>query len=372
MPNNRTKLLFVLFLVYCLPNFGQVSMNLLPPPPFGVTPANVLDPVIINGSKGSYRAYLIGSVSDMSGHELVEFRTNFFSVGTGVTKVNYNEIGLIYKNFMDLEFQGSFERTRYFPIGEFNLCATLIQFESEKVLAQTCVPTHVLPLQPPRLVYPIDSAKIKTTDPIFSWLPVTGPGASQSTIRYQITVKQIIDGQSSSEAIYSNPDLLTADNIPNTFYPYPSTSLNNLEYGQQYVWQVKAYSGDYVLGQSEIWIFKPVMDSIRPPKPMDSSFAVPAKVLDGGIHYAIEQLRFKYDGTYTSKQLDFKIYDNNYAEIKGKKARLWQNYGNNKYSIELGKIKGMKPNNNYLLVLTNEKGEQYFLRFRYLKKALAN
>jgi hypothetical protein len=366
----RTLTLLVLSILFNSPICkSQITMNLMPPPPYGVSLKNLLDPVIVNNQKSGYRVYLIGTINDVNGKELANFRTNFFNIGTGITNVNYEQVGLMNQNFLDYEFQSSYERTRYFPIGEFNLCVHLIQYESDKVLAQSCVPTRVLPLQPPRLVFPMDSAKIKIPDPIFSWLPVIGGGSSQEAIKYELTVKEILQGQSAAEAITSNPELLVANNIPNTFYPYPSTSLNTLNYGQDYVWQVKAYAGDYFIGQSEIWVFKLVMDSIKIKK-TDSSYSVPALFLDGGIHYAIGSLRFKYDGEYTSRQLSFKIYDDKLNEINIRHQKLWQNYGDNRYSIDLTEVKGIKNNNYYLLVITNEKGLRYFLRFEYKKKKM--
>ena len=367
MPKN---LITIVFLVLYFATFvckAQVTMNLVPPPPIGVTLKNVLDPIIINGQKGSYTVYIIGTVSDVNGKELAEFRTNYFNLKTGLTNVNYTDIGLLYQNYMDVEFQSDYEKLKYFPIGNFTLCATLMQFETEKALAQTCVNTRVLPLQPPRLVYPIDSSKIRIPDPIFSWLPVTGPGVSQSSIQYELTVSEILEGQSCEEAISSNPGLLIANNLSTTFYPYPSTALNTLNFGQQYAWQVKAYSGDYFLGQSEIWDFKLVKDSVKL-KPIDSSYALLKKNQEGGYCLANRYLNFEYRGVYNNeKELNFQIYDDHMRVIKRPGKKYIKQHGINQYSIDLSDYKHVKKNNFYILQVSDEKGQKYYLRFKYVR-----
>lgn len=344
-------------------SIAQLSLMLPQPPPFAVSLKNLLNVGIINADGKNYSVSLIGKVYAEDKKQIAEFRTNTFSIKGHLFNVNYEDIHIAYQDFDDPAFQNTLQTTGYFPIGKFYLCVDLYMEEGPKV-AEKCVETIRLPIQPPRLVFPRDTSTVKGDHPVLTWLPVFVSPVLQHSIKYQIAITEMIADQTPAEAILNNSDNIVANDLSNTFFLYPPTAMT-LKYDSWYAWQVKAYSGDYFIGESEVWKFKPIKDSIRIKKADTSAVELKSNV-DGGFYRATGKIYFKYTAKYHSQKLNLKIYDDHLNIVKEPKKVYRQYPGDHLYTVDLTKFKNMKNKGYYVLQVIDEKGEKYYLRFQYI------
>jgi hypothetical protein len=100
------------------------------------------------------------------------------------------------------------------------------------------------------------------------------------------------------------------------------------------------------------------------------SYAMLKAQLDGGYYRAKnERLYFKYDGEYNSGSLNYKVYNSSHQVISNGCPfnPIQKIYGDNRYilNFSLSGCTGFSTNKMYILEVTNEKNEKFYLRFKY-------
>lgn len=103
------------------------------------------------------------------------------------------------------------------------------------------------------------------------------------------------------------------------------------------------------------------------------SYAVPKKNIDGGYHVPVSnKVYFKFEEEYRTSTLTFKIFDYNNTTLNTPPVSVIctnligapKNLGDNRYFIDLSTCTGVVPAKFYLLELTNDKNEKFYLKFQ--------
>lgn len=345
---------------------GFATLTIQMPSPLGANLGNVLNPIITSTYTSTKDVFIHSSILGLNNALIGEYTTNSFMLNSGTMTADYTTIGISSTEFYDLQFESAFFATGYFPVGEYTICIQLIENETGKILSEKCLTTRSSVLSPPRLVFPKDQSELRYAVPIFNWLPVVSVNSIYESIFYQITIKEKLSVQSPYEAMANNVDYHNADNLASTFYIYPAGINLGFEVGQQYVWQVKAFSGDNFVGESEIWEFTPVIDSLLAQELAEGSYAVAQKELNSSFYITNGTLRFQFEGQYAPKSLTYKIYSDLLEDITPSNLELLQKLGDNRYSMSISGLTGIHHKSFYTLEISNEKHEKFYVRFRYV------
>jgi hypothetical protein len=136
---------------------------------------------------------------------------------------------------------------------------------------------------PVTLSLPFDQDTITTTEPTFVWQCNLAAIQNDPRLSLQFALVELQQDQTAAEAILSNPPLCVATGLLSTTYNYPST-MQALQKGKTYVWQVQMLFNDQPVQQSEPWKF-----TIADPQPPARQFITLNTVPDGSLHYFPER-----------------------------------------------------------------------------------
>jgi hypothetical protein len=342
---------------------AQVVVTLPPVQGLNVSLQDVMSPLVFNPGKDESNVFLIGRLSNETGNAEAEFRSQVFTLRQGSQKFDIREIGISAFSFLDAEKRMYYERTGYLPVGSYRFCISVQRVENA-VLGEGCVDYKPLFAMPPRLVFPSNESKLKSSPWTLTWLPAA-ISAAHNDVTYSIQIKEVSEWQSPSEAILSNSSVLEGENITQCLYNVP-TSVGNLKPGKKYAWQVRGWSRTALLGESEIWTFNIEPDSIREVKAPNKPYAVLGKEDNTALYYAYGSLNFKFTSQYSVQKLNIVIYDSKLKDVTPDTEILYQELGDNKYSINLLDYSAFRHLDVYTLAVTNEIGEKFYLRFQFL------
>lgn len=210
--------------------------------------------------------------------------------------------------------------------------------------------------QPPELLSPYNKEVVQIERPLLTWkapLPMLS-----NQVRYSLKLVELRNGQKPIQALQSNIPIIQNRSIPRTFLPYP-VSVQGLEVGKTYAWQVLAYQNGSLLGQTDIWIFTYQLEkSVLSPPPVVSYPFVKTRIED--THYQIQDtLRFAYDNHFNESELDYELLQEGKA-IESPTIPL--SVGINK--IKLG-LSDLQTATYYVLVIKNKAQQRYYLPFIY-------
>lgn len=260
----------------------------------------------------------------------------------------------------------TFENVQYggrFPFGNYNVCLKVYISNVEE--ATDCFLQEVNPLSPPVLVIPFDKAEIEhTLFPILSWLPPS-PVLPDMNLNYHLKLVEIVNNQTPYDALKRNLPILEKKGISYTNMIYPADAFP-LAYGKNYAWQIAAYNGTELLGETEVWSFKLVPPSTPEPDSHPTIYSRTKPSLDGSFIEASQTLYFTYDEDYKSSSLDFKITSLQGKDLKLDEAVL-KNVGENRYELSITGLKGLAANQYYILEIYSTKQEKQYLLFKYKK-----
>lgn len=357
-------LVFSAFLFLGIRSHAQVVLSITQPSPYFAILADIENIIITNTSSSGDEAFLHIGLYSVNDNELVELTSSKLNIPKGMTI--FSSRNTTTTDFIDNDFEMSYQANKSIPTGQYMICAWLLTFEGNVLLAKSCIFYERKALSPPRLVYPFDSAKLYNAFPIFTWLPPV-TGSFQDKITYNLQLAEIQPSQGPADALTSNSLLLDVSSLPSNFYAYPMGG-TSLDTGKWYAWQVQGFvGGNSSIGYSEIWAFTIVKDTIKNDSiPSVKSYAIMRKTVDGGYYNTINgYLKFKFDGEYTKGKLNFRIYDEGQNDVTPKKTSLTQIYGDNRYIIDLQNANKFTDHTFYILEVISQKNEKYFLRFKY-------
>lgn len=131
---------------------------------------------------------------------------------------------------------------------------------------------------PITLSMPFDADTITDTSPNFVWQCNLSAVQNDPRLSLQYALVKLENEQTAAEAIATNPAICVVNGLQSSSYSYPST-LEELEKGKTYVWQVQMLFNDRVIQQSEPWKF-----TIDDPKEPQHQYIIMNTVPDGSFH----------------------------------------------------------------------------------------
>ena len=309
--------------------------------------------------------FLEGQISNQDGRPVARVTSNNFIVNPGVTILDENTLSTKFLKYLNADL-GRYEVSNgHLPSGNYEYCIVLVcakncvgaigELSGESLLCDRVISVNQSPLL---LSLPFDEAKLKETRPNFSWIPPM-PIGSDPDLTYRFTLVELKQNQSAENGLRRNRPLYQLAGIPMLTLPFPA-ELEDLKIGQDYGWRVEAMLGKTVVQTSESWEFE-IIEEKRIIQPMPF---VRLKKEDSDIYTTLNELKFIYNERNRSSQLNYSILaaDGERVDVSG--LKLSTKRGENKYKIDLTQFV-LKPEKNYTLLVRDQTGFEYTLRFVY-------
>lgn len=139
---------------------------------------------------------------------------------------------------------------------------------------------------PISLSIPFDTDTIETVNPTFVWQCNLSAIQNDPRLSLQFALVKLEANQTPSEAIATNPTICFMDGVMSSSFSYPS-SLEPLEKGRSYVWQVRLLYNQQIVQVSEPWKF-----TIANPQPIKHQYILARKKLDGSTYIIQEPILY--------------------------------------------------------------------------------
>ena len=240
----------IILLPFCVK--AQVSLNVQLPPGGYVQKEQLWNLVLVSNNTDIIDVNVQLNLQDaLTGQVVMSASTNNILLTKGVKVLKSNDLLPITYNYNVADFSKN-----YIPMGSYIACYQVINNSNRKEtpMVEECIRINIDALSPPLLNSPTDKAEIETPYPQFSWMPPT-PFEMFSNLTYDLLITDILEGQSSTEAIQYNTPIYTKNNISQPYESY-ATSFKKLDTGKVYAWQVIAKNGTNYAAKTEIWTFK--------------------------------------------------------------------------------------------------------------------
>lgn len=350
---------------------AQVAVN-IQLPPIGLTiKPQLWNLSLINTTGQNMNVQLQIVMTDVATSQMVLAGTSpIFIIPPGVKVLTANDVSPItYNSGAGYAIDPS--PNGFLPVGVYNICYTVTRYNKDipEQVADECVSAQVEPISPPQLIQPGDSDRVMLKRPFFTWLPPT-PYNSFSNLLYDYALVEVQSTQSAADAIQQNIPVLLQSNISFTNLQYP-LSMPELDSAKLYAWRVMAKNNGSPVASSEIWCFRIQQfsnDSVK--STTKGNYAALRRTQDASYVICNGRLLYQYQHEINSNTLHFSItditnakqaaiqLDSNYCQVK---------YGSNYIALDLTDKAGMIDRHMYLLEVTNEVNERWFLKFEYRK-----
>jgi hypothetical protein len=341
---------------------GQVTITLLNPNPIPFKPQSLLYLNIISNYNVDKRVHIAAEISDANQSRLISFITEDFDLRPGSNTITALAIHDI--KYMNDQVKTWVARDGNLPPANYNYCINIIPFE-QAAIGRLCGEVGFV-IAPPELIHPYNTEHIPTQFPQLTWhAPTPLTAIMTSALTYSLKLVEIVGNQPEYAAISDNPAIYFGQDIKQEYLAYQPQN-HELEKGKTYAWQVSAFSGNYLIGKSEIWTF--VIDTAVHEKPIEENgaYTILKASYDGSYIAFTNTVRFKFDGSYSAKTYPLKIYDEGHNDIAPPDLKIVPHYGDNRYSIDLTPYSQFKNNGLYTLELKTDRGEKLTMGFRYI------
>jgi hypothetical protein len=294
----------------------------------------------------------------LTGQEIFTASTALFNIASGAKQFNINTLSPVQYNY--LAGIGNNNLQALIPVGVYTACYSLSGYSLKDVtLAEDCVQFDAEPLSPPMLIFPADSSALDNKPNQFSWTPPT-PAAMFSQLHYEILITQVQEGQKADEAIQQNIPFYTEGGLFNSLLNYPGSAWA-FEKDKWYAWQIVAKDDKSYAAKSEVWVFK--INTGTKTNTDKEAFAEVKPFYSGKKYYFTSSINFSFSNPYTTKPLDYSITSvaTNKKLIHLPTIKMVE--GLNQVSIEVGKIKGIQKNEQYVIEIYNLGSGTQYLNF---------
>jgi hypothetical protein len=373
------KLLTFLIFLSCFHVHGQTIINPHPVSGYQVSSDNLLDFDVIAISKGSAESVNVSfritvSQSDQLRGPFLTMYSGKHTLTKGVNSFNIGNINIIRKQFASADFANYESKMNSFPMGNYVYCINIVcednfdrcsDFFVQENNRTECTEFTILPMSPLLLASPEDEDVLKDKRPNFNWIPPM-PIGSDPNISYEYTLVHLNKDQKGEDGIRRNRPIYKRDGIRAINLTYPTT-LEDLEEGEHYAWQVSAYLGKILVGTSEVWEFE-VEDEKETP-----SYALKTKIgLESYEHLMSEPVIFIYDERYKRGKVNFElvsIRDESTNELFEFEEDMQNDISTGKNSLEfdLSLLLDCQENHYYLFKLQNTVGDYFYVRIKAVK-----
>lgn len=240
--------------------------------------AQAMNLTVINANPKAFEVQFSGKITSGNGSLVVEFKSNTVMLNPGANMLNPMNPGIheqIYHNSDIAEIEA---KTGTYPSSNYTICiwSACTQPDcqgagqgSGSIETPVCTQVHVENPTSLLLASPGNGSEIEETRPLYTWIP-PAPVAGSASLNYTMTLVEILEGQSISDALTLNRPLIDMTGIGNPMLMYPS-DLAALESGKSYAWQVQAYIGTTPIAKSEQWKFR-VRKEPKKIEPMQAVF----------------------------------------------------------------------------------------------------
>lgn len=368
MKNLLFKTALLLLFINATSLFAQkLETKLMSPNPYFLNSDDIFNIQITNPLNIEIEVKLIG-IWKFNGSNAVSIYSDKIILKAGFNQFNSANISIIDKTYHNQMVEESESSTGKLPHGAYNACL-IIQCATydcsgagNNILSTEqnyCFDVSVLNPTPLILVSPYNGSTVNSDRPNFIWLPPM-PIYSEDDLTYKLRlVKKTDKSQSCLDAIKRNRPLFEQESISNPIQLFPG-DMDGLDSGE-YAWQVTAYSGRNIVGESDAWCFNIGEDSI---KKDENIVFVKLTTTDKDIHHIRNNLFFIYEELYTPQQLAVKIFNQNGIEI-GLSQNFNTIYGENRFTLEVESL-NLEKGVPYLLKIKDQAGKNYNLRFQVL------
>ncbi|MET0464041.1 MAG: hypothetical protein ABW007_12845 [Chitinophagaceae bacterium] len=343
----KSLFFFILFgLSICLK--AQVTLSVQLPPGGMIQKDQLWNLVAMNNGGSGVDALLLLSLQDVStGQTVLTGSTRSIILPRGVKNIRAQDLQPV-----QYTYSAGFANENYIPLGAYTACYTIsrIMAESQEPIATECVRINITPLSPPLLNLPANNSLLTTPYPQFSWIP-PAPINMFSDLNYDLSVVEVLEGQSPMEAITNNSPVYARNFLQVSQENY-ATSYNPLEKNKIYAWQVTARNGMNYASVTDVWTFSLGSDPIKNILPDKNYIEMKFDGKEGSLHYLKSPVvRIKlhsYMGRYKN---EFVFYDAAGSVIK--KVSRDVSYGDNFFVFELDR--NFQKNKSYRISMTDPK-----------------
>lgn len=364
----KQKLLLIIVLMMVARLQAQVVIT-LQLPPLGLTiKPQLWNMSLINTTGASMNARLQMVMTDAStGQTVLTATTPNFLVTAGAKVINANTVSPVTYT-AGAGYTIDANPNGFLPVGVYNICYTITKWtnDASEPIADECVTAEVEPVSPPQLIQPGDSDQVIFRRPFFTWLPPT-PYNTFSNLLYDYVLVEVQPTQSAADAIQQNIPVLLQSNISFTSLQYP-LSMPELDTSKLYAWRVTAKNNLSPIANSEVWSFRIQKLSSDTFKSAGKGYYTQLR-REEDASYVItgSMLRFLYLQEFNSNSVQVNITDISttvHQTVQLDSSSLTVKYGANYLSLDLDG-KGLTNKHMYLLDVTNERNEHWFLKFEY-------
>lgn len=364
----KQKLLLLIGLIMGWGLHAQVVVT-LQLPPLGLTiKPQLWNMSLINTTGASMTAEIQMIMTDAgTGQTVLTATTPSFILPAGVKAINAATVTPITYT-VGAGYNIDASPNGFLPVGVFNICYTVTRWNNDvsDPVADDCVTAEVEPISPPQLIQPADSDRVLLRRPFFTWLPPT-PFNTFSNLLYDWVLVEVQPTQSAADAIQQNVPVFFQSNISFTSLQYP-LSMPELDTNKLYAWRVTAKNNLSPIANSEVWSFslqKYTNDTVTTFK--RSSYAPVRRVQDASYIISGNTLHFLYQHEINNNAVQISITDISHTvhqAVQLNSSQLTVKYGANYLDLDLSNEK-LTNRHIYLLELTNERNEHWYLKFEY-------
>lgn len=328
--------------------------------------------VAINSGQKSVEVKFLIKI-DNNNNKVVDIESSNIVLNPGANVINANNLSIKNIQYYNSSLFEIEQKTGTFPSGSYTICAWSVcalpdcgglgigAGATEQV---ECLPIQVENPTPLLLSYPENNSEIEETRPVYTWIP-PAPMASSSELNYLMTLVEINDGQTTSDALSINRPIIQAEGLVQNTLMHPN-DIAALEPGKTYAWQVQAFVGRTYFAKSEQWKFKIKKDTIKKVGKQVLTFKQDKQVNPYYIHKQ-DSLLLVFEQNYQfDKNTDWNIklideYSNSEQNVN---LNVVSNYysGLNGILLRPLDLLNLSTNKIYQLQLKSIKGELYFIR----------
>jgi len=253
------KYLYLLIIMLPCVAQAQVTCSVTVPPAGMIRKEQLWNLVVVNNSNTGLDVNIVVSLRDaVTGLLVLTGGSRTITLGKGVKMITDKDVQPVQYDYGSMDLNKNF-----LPLGSYIACYTISRNGHERMetIANECVRMNISPLSPPLLNTPADKSVLQHPVPQFTWTP-PAPIQLFDDLNYDISVAEVLPGQSPAEAVLYNTPIYNSSRIRATFQTYPST-WSTLQTGKTYAWQVTARNGLNYATVTEVWTFSMAKDSAK-------------------------------------------------------------------------------------------------------------
>jgi hypothetical protein len=290
----------------------------------------------------------------VTGQSVLSAGTRALQLTKGVKVLTLPDIQPVQYNY------GASAVGNFLPLGSYIACYTVNRYGHELMdaIATECARINITPLSPPLLNTPSNKSVLQTPAPQFSWTP-PAPMDMFDNLSYEVSVAEVLEGQSATEAVLYNTPVYTSANVKAPYENYPST-YSRLQAGKTYAWQVTARNGENYATATETWTFSVAADSTKTDAVSTSYIAISKNPAEQGMHYITgNELNIKYYSFDKTHESVVRFLSADKKLIREVKQTII--YGDNFLSFKLNHL--FNNGKVYFIEITDQQKSSYTISF---------